>query len=315
VSVDSAPLFETPGPVDWPSQSRWDWRSCTDLIAREPGVVTMRGKLARILIAIEEDFRGFALSLGAEAFSLPGSLSRSDLDRTGTLARFPHLVTFLSTLENPEKALQAPANLREPERACCSAVCLPAYPCFEGKVFAPGEQVVLMASGPCYRNEVLDARSIERLSEFHVSEVIFLGNAEFIQRALARCEAWMKELLVDCDLRGLIQAAEDPFFSAQANTLGAYQRIRRTKLELCLEKPGDGMLVAVGSLNDHETHFAKSYHIRFANGDYVHSACFGLGLERALFLFLFQHGADEAHWPEQLRKRFWSGPTAPVHRW
>ena len=285
-------------------QTNREWLKSRDFVARETGVAVLRGKLARIAAALELNFKKFAATLDAEEVHLPSSLSISDLKRSGTLANFGHLLFFSSSLAEGASPLEANLqdHLAEPARACCSAVCLPVYPCYENQTFRSGQNVCLTALGRCFRNEKLDPANPERLNEFQMREIIFLGSEEFVIESLERCKVWMKSFLTEFRLRGVIQSAEDPFFPAQADALGFYQRIRGTKLELCLEKPEESALVAVASLNNHENHFAKSYNIRLENGDYIHSACFGFGIERALFLILYQYGLDDSKWPACLRE-------------
>jgi seryl-tRNA synthetase len=49
-------------------------------------------------------------------------------------------------------------------------------------------------------------------------------------------------------------------------------------------------------------HLTKSFNIRNANGESLWSGCCGIGLNRLMMGFLYQHGFDESRWPDIVRR-------------
>jgi hypothetical protein len=260
------------------------------IIKGEDGALTIRGRAACLFDNVNREIKALAKSLSAEEFVLPSSLSMDNLKRSGYSERFPQFATYLTAHG-------------QTERACCSAVCLGCYPHFAGSQLAEGNAFSITALGKVFRHESAGYVEPERLSEFNMREIIFFGSSQFVSASLTNCYEWLKSLLLECRIRGSIELAQDPFFCAEADVLSAYQRTHRSKLEMRLEKPGTKERVATASVNNHDTHFAKAFDIRFKSGEFIHTGCFGLGFERFLFAIVNQFGADESRWPEGLKKR------------
>jgi hypothetical protein len=258
----------------------------------EQGTVAFHGKAAQLFRNIDSEVKTLASALRAEEVILPSSMSQENFRLSGYGERFPQFVTMLSS----------PNDL--PKRACCSAVCLPCYPSFAGRIFSDGTEFSLTVLGKVFRSENLNACEPERLSEFNVRDIVFFGSEKFVGSSLAACSEWLKSLVIECELRGSIEPAEDPFFCPDAQVLTLYQRVNQTKFELLLDKPGTSQKTAVASLNQHGSHFSKAFTFKFASGEFVNTGCFGLGLERLLFSILNQFGPDETSWPLGLRSRF-----------
>ncbi len=279
-----------------------------NLINHNKGTLSLRGASAELFEKINQDVKSLAASMGAEEIVLPASVGLEELHLCGHLSRFHHLLTLqTSLLSYPGSSAQPigfSPSLSAPERACTSAVCLSSYPVLAGKIFSHNETLTLTALGRCFRNEVIKHEEPLRLREFNMRELIFFGTEEFVKNSLQQCRVWQKNLLVEGQLRGIIQSAEDPFFPAENDGLIAFQRATKSKFELLLTMPGASEFVAVSSVNQHGNVFSKAFDIRFSNGDFIHTGCFGVGIERLALMILIQQGLQITRWPVHLKNRF-----------
>jgi seryl-tRNA synthetase len=251
------------------------------------GALALRGPCASLFDRIDAVIRDFAAPLGAEEIVLPAALTLEDYRKTGYSDRLPQYTTQLST-----------------GGVCSSAACLCCYPCLAGKVFEPAGGIAFTTRGRVFRQEKLSPDEPERLREFHQRDIIFLGTEEYVEGQLDKCMEWLKGIAGDLGIHGIIQPAEDPFFGADAEVLKAYQKATRSKFELQLIAPKSTRAVAVASVNRHGSHFAKSFNLRLRGGDFIHTGCMGVGLERLALLIGSHYSFDRNLWPGSLRARF-----------
>lgn len=274
-----------------------------DLIFKD-GALSLRGPAALLFRKIEQDIKKFADVLSAEEIILSGAISFENFSRSGYLQRFPHFANLLSTIDTNAPFDLNTLKTQSLQKVCCSAVCLSCYPLFEDQLFKPSENLTLTALGHVFRKEVIDPNQIERADEFNMREIIFFGSADFVKVQLEACISWLNQLIIDCQLQGGVEVAEDSFFGADALDLKAYQQAVQSKFELLLIDPKTKKKIAVASTNNHGNHFAKSYKMTFQNGDFIHTGCFGMGLERMVLLIHAQYGLDPKTWPKALQNRF-----------
>lgn len=65
----------------------------------------------------------------------------------------------------------------------------------------------------------------------------------------------------------------------------------------------DDRQTAVASGNAHRTHFGEKFTITLPDGSLAHSACAGLGLERAAIALMVTHGFDVQAWPAEVKQK------------
>ncbi len=292
-----------------------------EVIEHAPGVFSLHGKLQRMFRRLDESLRNYALEQGAEEVTYPVTISLGTLQKSKFFSHYPQFANFISVLESDTDNISAAAkklssaealdfleHLKRPTCMCRSAGCLHAYPSYEGQVFAPGQTVAITMIGRMFRNEAANIHSLERLHEYSMREIIYLGSPEFVRARLAGCIEWCKAYLLRFEMQGVIQTANDPFFADNLAALQFFQRSEQSKYEFRLINPTTANAVSVASVNMHAEHFSKAHDIKFPGGDYIQTGCFGVGFERILFLTLAQFGYDEAGWPEALRE-FYFGPV------
>ena len=292
-----------------------------EVIEHAPGIFSLHGKLQRMFRRLDESLRQYALEQGAEEVTYPVTIPLGTLQKSKFFSHYPQFANFISVLESDTdnisaaaKKLSAPEaldflqHLKLPSCMCRSAGCLHAYPSFEGRVFAADQTVSITMMGRMFRNEAANISGLERLHEYSMREIIFLGSPQFVRAGLAGCLEWCKAYLLHFEMQGVIQTANDPFFADNLAALQFFQRSEQSKYEFRLINPFTGNSISAASVNMHAEHFSKAYDIKFPSGDYIQTGCFGVGFERILFVTLAQFGYDEAKWPAALRE-FYFGPT------
>jgi acyl carrier protein/seryl-tRNA synthetase len=274
---------------------------------------------------------------GANARAYPSLIPASVLARCGYFGSFPHLVSLvahlgddLERLETFRAANAGSPSLEIPDRgdlvidACLApAVCFHAYHSLEGATLPP-EGIAIGCAGRCYRWESSKLVGLERLWDFSMREIVFLGTHDHvIARRQAAIEAVMDQL-ERFGLGGSIESANDPFFPTTSATKpllfapdrgsvapGAlpldpktfFQTAADLKFELRLPI-GSGKTLAVASFNVHENLFGSAFSIRTPDGKTACTGCTAWGIERYVLACFSQHGFEPADWPDALRGAF-----------
>lgn len=321
---------EITGQRPMPPKVRWsspaDGRAIADPFPRllDHGCAFVSGEgqvgfgepLISLMDYLDHKLRGIAFSLGGTSeYQYPTLLPTSVLERFGYFGTFPQFPMFVTRLHNDldvyeefvEKYL---ATQRLPddlfERCSSRDYCLPPTMCYhtyhqlQGR--ALDRDTVVTARGKSFRYESKYHVSLERLWDFTIREIVFMGGQEFVTRSRESVMAQAFALMEDLDLAGRCEPANDPFF-ASADTVGKIfsQRLMELKFELLLPV-AHGRSVAAGSFNLHGTFFGESFGITRPDGKPVASGCVGFGLERLVYAFLCQHGTDAGQWPVSVRE-------------
>lgn len=314
------------------------WRSARDVVARPaspvfeellatgaavrcgPGQVALGPGPLELFHRLDDLVRRIAVEqMGAVEYRYPALLPTSALHRSGYLGSFPQHLMFASRLHADLDSYQdfladLPAWTPEAELAGLllahsrdADFCLPPTMCYHtfhqlaDAPLAGGDRVVT-ARGSSFRHEHRYHAGLERLWDFTIREVVFLGTRQFAADCRERFLAAAVALFDELDLAGHCEVAHDPFFGDSARTGPAIssQRLLSLKYEARLAVAPDRD-IAVASFNRHETRFGEAFGISGPDGEPVHTACVGFGLERLMYAVLCQHGPDPERWPEPLR--------------
>jgi seryl-tRNA synthetase len=297
-----------------------------DVKLLSPGVVALSGRMLRMFRNLDARLRRFADEQGAEDLLLPITTSLEMLDRSGFFDRTPQFARLMTSVRPGEESLRAfvdevgleghdhgtasTAHLEAPQSMCRSAICLSSYPLFEGQVLTPSSFRTVTVFGKAFRNEASNVRTLERLHEFSMRELVYFGDRDYVTDGITRALQWFEGFMKRFGLEGNIQTANDPFFSERLAALQFYQLSEQSKFEVRWRNPHSGNQVSVGSVNNHGAHFAKAFDIRLEGGEFATTGCVGFGYERLIFLFLSQYGPDESQWSEDARN-FWFDDGAP----
>lgn len=287
------------------------------------GRVSLRGPALAVVRAIEEDTERIARRMGAAPEAHPGLAPAALLARCGAFASFPHNVSLVAHLAEDYDAVEAyrrrsaeagewvqpPREAVAPFDACLlPALCYAVYAAREGTTLPEGGAVVT-CTGRCARFESRNLAGIERLWEFGMREIVFLGAPEHCEGGRRRVLEMVLDQLGRWGLDGVVESANDPFFGADRGGRVHWQRAGDRKLELRLpigpgeEGTGEPRRIACASFNLHERLFGSAFGITAADGGVASSACIGWGLERWMLACFAQHGFDAAAWPSWLAAR------------
>ena len=187
------------------------------------------------------------------------------------------------------------------DKALAPAVCYHAYPELEGRTIGP-DPVFLTACGHCYRYEGGNHVPLERLWEFTMREIIFLGNREQVESVRQSIVRQVADFVTALELEGAIGIASDPFFTAGDEGRRLMQQAGALKHELQLAVDARGRTVAAASFNHHHDFFGTRFAIRLTDGSPAHSGCVAFGLERWVLAVLAQVGTAETDWPAGARE-------------
>jgi seryl-tRNA synthetase len=285
------------------------------------GRVSLRGPALAVVHAIDEDAARIARRMGALEEAHPALVPASLLARCGYFGAFPHCASFVTHLAEDYDSIEefrrrntdsarlvqpAPEAVAPLDSCLLPAPCYPVFAAREGTVL-PGALTITCA-GRCSRFESRNLAGIERLWEFNVRELVFLGSEGVCAAGRVRAFEAVLGQLERWKLDGSIESANDPFFPAARAPRAYWQRSGDRKLELRLPvgpgpSGGEPRSLACASFNLHGRFFSTAFSITGAAGAPVSSGCVGWGLERWMLACFAQHGFDPAAWPSWLAER------------
>jgi seryl-tRNA synthetase len=285
------------------------------------GQVALRGPALNVLRALDEDSR---VTIGMDLFGAteevyPTLIPAKTLGRCGYFSSFPqsvsmvtHLVEDYDRIEQFRQANAETTDLTVPDfnafttpEACLSpAVCYHCYRAREGSTL--DDCNVVTCVGKCFRYESTNITGLDRLWDFTMREVVFVGTEEQVSSRRKRGIDLVMEQLERFDLEVQIETANDPFFSAAYATKTYYQVRSDLKYEVRLSVEPDERgprSIACGSFNLHEDFFGKTFSITASDGKPAFTGCVAWGLERWVLACFTQHGFDPSRWPADVRAR------------
>lgn len=269
------------------------------------GAVSRSGAFMRLLARLDGLLESLAISqFRAESHSYNALVPSDWLRRAGYFGAFGHSITFAVHLNEDYEALERfsarhrqgePATFSDlseiaaPEHCLSPAVCYHTYGALMNQQLPAGGPAVYTGQGRCFRYESKNLTGLDRLWEFSMREVVWLGNrAEVLQ---ARDEAidlsW--RLVEALDLSARLETACDPFFAGDFPSLRYFQLANDLKYELKVDLSPD-QSIACASFNYHERFFGNRFAIQTASGEAADTGCTAFGLERLLYACFCQHG-------------------------
>lgn len=286
-----------------------------EVVFEDRGVAVVGPLMAGLMDFFEGSFLDLAKGFGARPYRFPTLISADLLDRVEYFRSFPHSITFAAHLREDldvieafsqaasieRGALQVDRAAFSPVRAVLSpAVCFHYYGALSGAKLSEG--VCATAVGSCFRYESSNLASLERLWNFTMREIIFVGSKEFVLDRREEARKRVSPLLEAWGLAYRVEGASDPFFVGEFKRQTAFQSAFQLKYEIRGLLPHRGTTLAVGSYNYHQDFFGRHLDIRLADGTPASTGCVAFGLERLAYAFLAQYGLEPAGWPEAVRR-------------
>jgi seryl-tRNA synthetase len=263
----------------------------------------------------------YARHFGALPRSFPAFVNADILHRCGYFDSHPNAISFVGhmvedfdTIEAfrranscAEGALMPGADhLHLPNLCLNPAACFPCYPTLAGRRIGE-EGAAFSWKGRVFRYESRNLVGLDRLWEFNVRELVFVGSEAHVADCRRRVLPVIGELAELFDLECRIETASDPFFATVSAARTFWQRAQEVKNEIILTiEPGpDGARreLACGSINLHGRFFGDRFDIGVGDGasGSAATACVGLGIERWVLAGFSQHGFEPKRWPADIR--------------
>lgn len=280
-----------------------------DLAGEGVGVVARSGKLLALLERLDRLFVTIAVeAFGAEVKEYNTLMPAEYLRRAGYFSAFAHSLTFAFHLQEDFNLLDGFAKrhregadlqfeglqeMATPEYCLSPAVCYHAYGALMNRRLDGDDNGlhVQTAGGRCFRYESNNITDLDRLWEFSMREIIFIGERDRVLGAREKAIGLVWRLTEQLDLSARLETATDPFFATDFRSLRYFQLANELKYELSLPI-GNDKSVAVASFNYHESFFGRNFDIRTSDNQKVHTGCAAFGLERLALAILAQHGFE-----------------------
>ncbi len=281
------------------------------------GIYTLGPLVTRLMNYFESRFLALAGEFDANPYRFPTLIPAAYLGRVNYFRAFPHSLTFVTHLRGDldvidhfaaHAACDEHGNLSSPPDSFASiqtllspAVCYHLYFSLADKTL-PGGSLVATAVGNCFRYESTNLTSLERLWNFTMREVIFVGSKEFVLEKREASRRYMQAVFEETGLAYRVESANDPFFIGEFRRQAAFQSAFQLKFEIRARLPFKEKTLAVGSYNYHQDFFGRSLNISLPDGSPAHTGCTAFGLERMAFAFLAQFGLEPEDWPAHVRE-------------
>jgi seryl-tRNA synthetase len=252
----------------------------------------------------------------------PAMIDADTLHKCGYFDSHPNAVTFVGNVIEDfdaieefrqanscsEGALMPQHDHVHMDGMCLNpAACFPCYPTLTGQKFVEGQCYTWL--GRVFRYESRNINGLDRLYEFNVRELVFVGDEDYVRSVRAKALPIVEELASFMDIDCQVQTATDPFFATVSAAKKFWQAAQEVKNEIkipALGNDGTTKMLACGSINLHGNFFGKRFNFTTANGEPAQTGCVGLGIERWVLAAFTQHGFEPNRWPEAVRNRIFS---------
>jgi seryl-tRNA synthetase len=244
---------------------------------------------------------------GTEVLRFPPVMSRIQLERSGYLHSFPHLLGCVSCLQGDEAKVRAvvekadwPSQLTSTDLVLAPAACYPTYPLAAARGPIPADGLLFDVASYCFRREA--THELGRFQSFQMREYVRIGTPEqvldFRKHWIARGEGMARQL----GLEYQVTTASDPFFG-RAGKLAAMSQLEQSlKFELLIPVRSGEEPTACMSFNYHLDHFTTAWDLKAETGETVHTVCVAFGLDRLALALFSAHGLDPCEWPVAVRE-------------
>jgi seryl-tRNA synthetase len=264
----------------------------------------------------------YKAAFNAKDSHFPAMIDADTLHKCGYFDSHPNAVTFVGNVIEDfdaieefrranscsEGALMPAQDHIHIDGMCLNpAACFPCYPTLTGQKFEEGQCYTWL--GRVFRYESRNINGLDRLYEFNVRELVFVGNEDYVRDCRAKALPIVEELASFMDIDCQVQTATDPFFATVSAAKKFWQAAQEVKNEIkipALGNDGSQKMLACGSINLHGNFFGKRFGFTCENGEPAQTGCVGLGIERWVLAAFTQHGFDEKRWPEAVRNVIFS---------
>lgn len=276
------------------------------------GLVQLRGKALFLYDFFDNDFLNIGIDMGAVIKRYPILLPIEEYRKTGYLHNSPQYAIFCSSLHENFNELEMLESyidkndtkelMNNPNLALSPAACFHAY--FEVKNQTLEGNCMVTLINDVFRNEGrLNYSEVGRLKDFHVREIVFFGDKDYVTDNRNKCIEIVENRLKLWGLESNIEVASDAFVMPKMQKFKMIQMLEKSKYEINMNLTKD-KAISVGSFNFHGTAFTSPFNIKIKGCELPVTGCVGFGIERWVIAFLSQYGFDENNWPQAIRDSF-----------
>jgi len=250
-----------------------------------------------------------------EILRFPPVMSRAQLEKSGYLHSFPHLLGCVSCLHGEEYEIRVLVEGRDPDQdwiaglsatdlVLSPAACYPLYPLVAARGQLPSKGLLFDVASYCFRRE--RSYEIDRLQAFQMREFVSLGTSEQALDFQARWKSRAQGLAKHLALPHTVAPASDPFFGRAGKLMAMSQIQQSLKFELLIPVRSRQQPTACMSFNYHRDHFGTTWDLVSERGEVAHTACVAFGLDRLALALFATHGLDLQTWPAVVRETLWA---------
>lgn len=313
-SINRDLLFFNDVPMTYRDDPQPALEACGDVKSIHPGFFALQGDFLRVFHAINRLVRGMADEVGAIEQEYPTVWPVRLFKQIDYFHEFPQQVILCAPVKDDFASRSAFAQryarsqpftsvamdelVADAEYGLEPAVCDCCYYGLEGTHDLP--DAYYTCYNKVFRNECSPNGRLDRLTNFSVRDIMYVGAEPFVLEARQRLIEKLSAFLSRLELHAKIETANDPFFANESAMKSVFQNAHRLKYELLATIPHLGREIAVGSINLHTDFFGKAFDIRSAGGAAAHSGCIGVGMERMTYALYCQHGPQLRAWPRSL---------------
>jgi seryl-tRNA synthetase len=248
---------------------------------------------------------------GTEVLRFPPVMSRSQLEKSGYLKSFPHLLGCVSCLHGSEPEIRAVVDrfeagvdwtpaLAPADLVLAPAACYPVYPLVASRGPVPAGGLIFDVACDCFRRE--PSRQLDRLQSFRMREYVCLGAPATIDEFRRRWVSRASEIADTLGLTYRVEQASDPFFGRGGKILATSQIEQSLKFELLVPVHSAEQPTACMSFNYHRDHFGTTWGIRTDADEVAHTGCVAFGIDRLALALFATHGIELARWTPSVRR-------------
>lgn len=307
-------VFRNDAPIRFEGDPQPALEAVGDVIPIQPGFYTLQGDFLRVFHAINQLVLKMAHDVGAVEQENPAVWPVRLFKMIDYFHEFPQQMilcapvkddfnsrSLFSKLYAKDKDFESvPMNehMADATYGLQPAVCDCSYYTLEGS--RAHRDTYYTTYNKVFRNEKSATNRLDRLTNFSVRDIMFVGGDEFVLEAREKLIEVLSAFLVSLQINAKIETANDPFFANESAMKSVFQNAHKLKYELLARIPHLDKDIAVGSINLHTDFFGKAFDIQMHDGRTASSGCIGVGMERMTYALFCQHGPSLSQWPQDV---------------
>ena len=247
---------------------------------------------------------------GTEILRFPPVINRAQVEKSGYLHSFPHLLGCVSCLQGSEADIRAALEGRHADQEWVTALsatdlvlapaaCYPLYPLVASRGQIPKGGARFDVACDCFRHE--SSHEIGRFQSFRMREYVCIGTPDEVVEFRSQWLGRVDELANVLGIPYRTAAASDPFFGRAGKMMAVSQVEQELKFELLIPLRSEEAPTACMSFNYHRDHFGIIWQLRTEAGEVAHTACVAFGIDRLALALFTLHGVEFDKWPRHVR--------------